>query len=109
MIQTVPSALMYDATSVAGKLRRSSPTCSASTASRSQRSAWTISRHVPQMRGGVCDGGATSGGLDIQRRAPGRIDQSEALCRQQSTAAAVDAQLRKDGCHMHAHRVFTQP
>ena len=43
MIHTVPTEVMSEAHSVTGKLRRSSRTCSASTASRSQRSA---SRHA---------------------------------------------------------------
>ena len=39
MTHTVPTEVMSEAQSVTGKLRRSSSTCSASTASRSQRSA----------------------------------------------------------------------
>src|SRR3989344_536258 len=76
-------------------------------------SAWDTSHTVmawgsghPQRVGGWaasgCTGRASEGVMELGG------GQAEALGRQQGGAATVDAQLRKDGRHVHTHGVFAQ-
>ena len=99
MTQSVPRAVASDARSVIGKFCRSRATCSRSTSSRSHTGQ-------PQRVGGIT--GSRGSGLVSEGVMELRGGQAQALGCQQRSAAAVDAQLRKDGRHMHTHRVLAQ-